>query len=158
VLAVATALVRAQPRTLIPFTNRFRWRWVGLGVMVMLGTSVIAVAGIAIAAVVVLGQGSAGGSLQQLGARAPGLAVGAGVGLLAAFALGGFAVARMSRGRTIAEPAVAAMAALAILGGAGSGLTGDSIIVAAVLALPCALAAAAGGWFGEISEREEPSP
>ena len=155
VLAVATRAVRAQPRTFIPLPKGFRWRWVGLGVLALLGTATLAGIGLAIAAAALLGASasSGGGSLRALGARAPGFAVAAAAVFLLAFALGGFAVARRSRGRTVAEPALAALVVLGILAATGTAISSDAPLIAAVLALPCAAMAALGGWFGEVRGR-----
>jgi len=157
VLNVATAMVRAQPRTLMPFRERFRWRWVFLGALVMLGIGAFAVVGIGIAGAVLLGA-AATGSLTDIGSRAPGFAAAAGGVFLLAFALGGFAVAKMSKGRTVAEPAVASLMVLALIGATSMALSPDALVAAAILALPGALAAAAGGWFGEVSSKDGGAP
>jgi hypothetical protein len=157
VLQVATALVQAQPKTLLPFTRRFRWRWVALGVPVILGAATLAVVGIAVAATAVLDSNETAGSLAALGSRAPGLAVGAGAAFLLAFAVGGLVVGRMAKERSIAEPALASLVVLCLLAAAASPLSGDAPLIAAVLALPAALAAGLGGWFGVVSEKKGPS-
>lgn len=88
------------------------------------------------------------GSLGSIGARVPGLAVAGAAVFLGAFALGGWIVAQMSRGKTIAEPALSAILVLGLLAGAGSALSPDALMLAAALTLPCVFMAAAGGWFG----------
>jgi hypothetical protein len=148
VLNVSTAMVRAQPKTLIPFTDRFRWRWVVLGTLAILGTATIALVGVSVTAMLVLESELEAGSLGSIGARVPGLAVAGAAVFLGAFALGGWIVAQMSRGKTIAEPALSAMLVLGLLAGAGSALSPDALMLAAALTLPCVFMAAAGGWFG----------
>lgn len=154
VLQVSTALVEAQPKTILPFVRRFRWKWVALGVPVILGAATIALVGFAIVASLLLGAGATGGSLASLGSRAPGLAVAGGAVFLLAFALGGLVVGRMARERSIAEPALASLIVLGVLAAAGSALSGDAALVAAVLALPAAVAAGFGGSFGAVSEKK----
>jgi len=158
VLDVATSLVRAQPRTLLPFVQRFRWRWVGLSALVIMGTTTVAAIGVVAAAAVILGQGPAPDSLGAIAARAPGLAALTAVAVLAAFWLGGLVSARMSRGRTVAESALAALVVLGLLTAVGSSLSRDAPLGAALLALPCAFAAALGGWLGELGARKEGEP
>ena len=155
VLDVATSMVRAQPRTFIPFVQKFRWRWVALCALVMMGTATLAAAGVGAAAVGMLSEGMASGSLGALAAKAPGLAVLAGAAALAAFALGGLVSARMSRGRTVAEAALAALAVLGLLAVVGSSFSSDAPLGAALLALPCAFAAALGAWLGEVGAQKE---
>jgi hypothetical protein len=158
VLDVATSLVRAQPRTFIPFVQRFRWRWVGLSALVIMGTTTLAAVGVGIAAAGTLGRGGGGDSLGAAAARAPGLAALAVGAVLAAFCLGGIVSARMSRGRTVAESALAGLVVLALLTAAGSTLSHDAPLAAALLALPCAFVAALGGWLGEVGARKEGGP
>ena len=157
-LNVATAMVRAQPRTLMPFKERFRWRWVFLGSLVMLGITAIGLVGVGVAGALLLGASVSSGTLSEMGSRAPGFAIGAGVVFLLMFVLGGFAVARMSRGSTIAEPAVASLLVLTLLGVSATALSPDSLMLAAIVALPCALASAAGGWLGEVTSRDRGAP
>jgi hypothetical protein len=152
-------MVRAQPRTFIPFVQRFRWRWVWLSALVIMGTTTLATVGVGVAAAGSLGQGIEGGSsLGAAAAKAPGLAALAVAAVLAAFCTGGLVAARMSRGRTVAEPALAALLVLGLLTVVGSTLSHDAPIGAAILALPCAFAAALGGWLGEIGARKEGEP
>jgi len=158
VLDVATSMVRAQPRTFIPFVQKFRWRWVALSALVIMGTTTLAVTGVGLAAAGSLGQGIAADSLGATAAKAPGLAVLAVVALLAAFGLGGLVSARMSRGRTVAESALAALVVLGLLTVVGSSLSHDAPLGAALLALPCAFVAALGGWLGEVGARKEGEP
>ena len=158
VLDVATSLVRAQPRTFIPFVQKFRWRWVALSGLVIMGTTTLAAVGVGLAVAGGLGQIAAGDSLGAAAAKAPGLAVLVVVAVLAAFALGGLVAARMSRGRTVAEPALAALAVLGLLTVVGSSISRDAPLGAALLALPCAFAAALGGWLGEVGARKEGEP
>ena len=148
VLSVSTSMVRAQPKTLLPFTDRFRWRWVFLGTLAILGTTTLALGGVSVTAALVLGSKLKAGSLSAIGARVPGLAVAGAAVFLGAFALGGWIVARMARGKTIAEPALSAILALGLLAGAGSALSPDALMLAAALTLPCVFMAALGGWFG----------
>lgn len=155
VLDVATSMVRAQPRTLIPFVQRFRWRWVALSALVIMGTATLAAVGIGAAAAGVFDQGIAGESLGAVAAKAPGFAAFAVVAVLAAFALGGLVAAKMSRGRTVAESALAALVVLGLLTGAGSSVSRDAPLAGAILALPCAFVAALGGWLGELGARKE---
>jgi hypothetical protein len=153
VLQVSTTMVEAQPKTILPFVKRFRWKWVALGVPVILGAATIALVGFAAIAAVVLGASAGTGSLSSLGSRAPGLAIGGGVALLVAFALGGLVVGKMARERSIAEPALAALIVLGVLAAAGTSLSGDALLIAAVLALPCAAAAGFGGGFGAGAQK-----
>lgn len=155
VLDVATSLVRAQPRTFMPFVQRFRWRWVGLSVLVIMGTATLAAAGVGVAAAGMLSEGMATDSLGGIAAKAPGLTVIAVVAVLAAFFIGGLATSRMSRGRTVAEPALAALVVLGLLTGVGSSVSRDAPLAGAILALPCAFTAALGGWLGELGSRKE---
>ena len=99
-------------------------------------------------AVLVLGSELETGSLGSIGARVPGLVIAGTAVFLGAFALGGWLVARMSKGKTIAEPALAAIFVLGLLAGAGSALSPDALMLAAALTLPCVFMAAAGGWLG----------
>lgn len=155
VLDVATSLVRAQPRTLVPFVQRFRWRWVALAALVIMGTTTLAAVGIGAAAAGTFDQGIAGESLGAVAAKAPGFAALAVAAVLAAFALGGLVSAKMSRGRTVAESALAALVVLGLLTGAGSSVSRDAPLAGAILALPCAFVAALGGWLGELGARKE---
>ena len=148
VLNVSTAMVRAQPKTLLPFTDRFRWRWVVLGTLAILGTTTLALGGVFATAMLLLKSELKTGSIGTIGARMPGLAVAGAVVFLGAFALGGLIVARMSRGKTIAEPALAAILVLGLLAAAGSALSPDALMLAAAMTLPCVFMAALGGWFG----------
>jgi hypothetical protein len=148
VLQVSTTLVKAQPKTILPFVRRFRWKWVALGVPVILGATTIALLGFALVATVLLGATAGAGSLSSIGSRAPGLLVAGGIVVLAAFALGGLAVGRMAKERSIAEPALASLVVLGVLAVAGTTISGDAALIAAVLALPCAAAAGFGGGFG----------
>jgi hypothetical protein len=120
--------------------------WVigGAFVMMAIGT-VIGAAILALAAPRVLAEGN----VQAEDADAvAGLLVALGAGLLASFFIGGVLVGRLSRGRTIVEPGLAACVA-------SSGLllvTGalDHGFAAALCAAPVlALLAMAGGWLGE---------
>jgi hypothetical protein len=154
VLQVSTTLLKAQPKTLLPFVRKFRWKWVALGVPVILGAATIALLGFTLAAAVLLDAGATGGTLRSLGSRAPGMAVAGGVAFLLAFALGGLVVGRMARQRSIAEPALAALIVLGLLAAAGTPLSGDAALIAAVLALPAAIAAGLGGSFGAVSEKK----
>lgn len=154
VLQVSTTLVKAQPKTLLPFVRKFRWKWVALGVPVILGAATIALLGFAVAAAVLLDAGATSGSLSSLGSRAPGMAIVGGVVFLLAFALGGLVVGRMARERSIAEPALASLIVLGVLAVAGTPLSGDAALIAAVLALPAAIAAGFGGSFGAVSEKK----
>jgi hypothetical protein len=61
VLDVATSMVRAQPRTFIPFVQKFRWRWVALSALVIMGTTTLAAVGVGLAVASGLGQGIAAG-------------------------------------------------------------------------------------------------
>jgi hypothetical protein len=155
VLAVATALVRAQPRTLIPLPRGFRWRWVALGALVILGTATLVLAATFVAGTAVLGSGLEGGSLRGLGAGASGFVVAAGAALLVAFFLGGWLTSRLSRVRRVAEAAIAALAVLVFLAVAGAALSTDLVAVAAALALPCVAAAGLGGRLGAPSGGHE---
>lgn len=155
VLAVATALVRAQPRTLIPLPRGFRWRWVGLGALVILGTATLILAATFAVGTAVLGGAMQSGSLGSVGAGAPGFAAAAGAALLVAFVLGGFLTSRLSRVRRVAESAMAALAVLAFLALAGAALSTDLVAVAAALALPCVAAAGFGGWLGAPARGRE---
>ncbi len=148
VLSVSTSMVRAQPKTLLPFTNQFRWRWVVLGTLAILGTTTLALTGVAVTAVLVMESDMKTGSLGSIGARVPGLVIAGAAVFLGAFALGGWIVARMARGKTIAEPALAAILVLGLLAGAGSALSPDALMAAAAMTLPCVFMAAVGGWFG----------
>jgi hypothetical protein len=154
VLDVATALVRAQPRTILPFIQRFRWRWVALSALAIMGTTTLSAAGVGVAAAAMLGDAASAGSLGAIASRAPGLLVIAGAAALGAFAIGGLVSARMSRGRTVAEAAAAALVVVSLWTGVGATFSGDAPLVGAVLALPSAVAAAFGGWLGELGGRE----
>lgn len=154
VLDVATALVRAQPKTILPFIQGFRWRWVALSALAIMGTTTLAAAGVGLGAARVMGGGAAGGSLAGIASKAPGLMAVSGAAALAAFALGGFVSAKMSRGRTVAEAGAAALVVVALWTAVGVTFSGDAPLVGAILALPSAVAAAFGGWLGEIGGRE----
>jgi hypothetical protein len=158
VLDVATSMVRAQPKTLLPFVQTFRWRWVALSALAIMGTTALAAAGLGAGAAGLLDRGIADGSLGSIATRAPGMAAVAGAVALLAFALGGLASARMSRGRTIAEAGAGALIAVALWTAVGSSLSTDALLVGALLALPCAIAAAFGGWLGELGGRREVEP
>jgi len=154
VLSVSTSIVGSQGRPVEPGPTGFRWRWVGLSALAMLGTTAVALAGFVAVAVLALDLGEAMGSLGSMGQRFPALAAGFGLSFLAAFFVGGLAAARVSRGRTVAEPVVGALVVLTVLGLAGLGASEDAPILAGVLALPCAAAAGVGGWIGEMGQRE----
>jgi hypothetical protein len=148
VLAVATALVRAQPRTLLPLPRGFRWRWVGLGGLVILGCATLALPAAFALYAAALGSPLGGGAPAGFAVGTPGFVAAMGGALLLAFALGGFLTSRLSRVRRVAEPAVAALGVLAFLAVPGAALSFDLVAVAAALALPCAAAAAFGGRLG----------
>jgi hypothetical protein len=129
-----------------------------LSALVIMGTTTLAIAGVGAAAIGVFDQALAAQSLGAAAARAPGLAVVAVVAVLAAFGVGGLVSARMSRGRTVAESALAALVVLGLLTAVGSSLSHDAPVGAALLALPCAFTAALGGWMGELGARKEGEP
>ena len=147
VLAVATALVRAQPRTLIPLPRGFRWRWVGLASLVILGTSALSLGAAFSLGLSWRGAVSNGGSIRVFAA--------VGIALLVAFVGGGWLTSRLSRVRRVAEPALAALVVLVFLAGAGAAVSTDLALVAAALALPCAAAAAFGGWLGALGRNRK---
>jgi len=157
VLQVSTTLVKAQPKTILPFARKFRWKWVVLGVPVILGAATIAIVGFTVAAAVLLDPGAASGSLSSLGSRAPGLTVAGGAVFLAAFVLGGLVLGRMAGERSIAEAALASLIVLGVLAAAGTPLSNDAALIAAVLALPASIAAGIGGSFGAVSEKKGPA-
>jgi hypothetical protein len=157
VLQVSTTLVKAQPKTILPLVRKFRWKWVALGVPVILGAATIALLAFVAASALLLDSAATSGSLSSLGARAPGLVVFGGAMFLLAFALGGLVVGRMSGQRSIAEPALASLVVLGVLAAAGTPLSGDAALIAAVLALPAAIAAGFGGSFGAVSEKKGPA-
>ena len=155
VLNVSTAMVRAQPKTLMPLRNRFSWKWLLLGTLAMLGISALALVGGGALLASSIGAAVGSGSLTSTAAKAPGMAVLCAVLFLLSFLLGGWAVARMSKGRTVIEPVIASLLVLGILGGASASLSPDAIWIAAVAALPCALVSALGGWIGELGFRKK---
>ena len=157
VLQVSTTLVKAQPKTILPLVRKFRWKWVALGVPVILGAATIALLGFVVVAALLFDSATTGGSLSTLGSRAPGLAIAGGVVFLLAFALGGMVVGRMAGERSIAEPALASLLVLGLLAAAATPLSGDAALIAAVLALPAAIAAGFGGSFGAVSEKKGPA-
>jgi hypothetical protein len=142
----------------MPFVQRFRWRWVGLSALVIMGATTLAAAGVGAAAAGMLSEGAAADSIGGIAAKAPGLAALAVAAVLAAFLLGGIVSSRMSRGRTVAEPALAALVVLGILTAVGSSISGDAPLAGAILALPCAFVAALGGLLGELGSRKEGAP
>jgi hypothetical protein len=123
-----------------------------------MGTATLAAAGVGAAAAGMLSEGMAAGSLSVIASKAPGFAVVAVAAALAAFALGGLVSARMSRGRTVAESALAALVVLGLLTLVGSSFSSDAPLGAALLALPCAFVAALGAWLGEAGARKEGEP
>lgn len=105
------------------------WKWIGLGVLVMFGTNF------------------AGGLAVGLaGLSGPGAFAAVGI---AAFVAGGFLVGRFSAGKTILEPAVSAVIALAIgllVQGTFSLVT---LLIGGLLPFGCGLL---GGWLGEKAQ------
>ncbi|MDD5307949.1 MAG: zinc ribbon domain-containing protein [Deltaproteobacteria bacterium] len=148
-LLVSTAMVKAQKKPMTLPMRGLRWRWVALGALAMLGLSGILVGAVVAVGVLVfearLEAGVSGGPL--------GLPVAAAIAFLVAFGLGGVYVARLSRGRTIAEPFIAALIVMGLFAAIGAALSPDLVFVAAVLAVPCSVLAALGGWFGELFEK-----
>lgn len=121
-------------------------RWVLGGAFIMLAVStVIAGAVLVLAAPGVL----AGGTVEREDPDAvAGLLVALGAGLLASFFIGGLATGRLSKGRTIVEPGLAACVAVTALLALGGALErGFAAILCSAPVL--ALLAMAGGWLGE---------
>lgn len=120
--------------------------WVVGGAFVMLAVgTLVGGAILAIAAPGVLSQGSVDREDPEAVA---GLLVALGAGLLASFFIGGVAVGRLSKGRTILEPGLSACLAAGVLLLVTGAL--DNGLAAMLCAAPVlALLAMAGGWLGE---------
>ena len=121
-------------------------RWIVGGALVMLAVStVVGGAILALAAPGVLRGGSIEGEDPEAVAA---LLVALGAGLLASFFIGGVTIGRLSKGRTIVEPGLAACLAAVVLLALGGAL--DRGVAAILCAAPVlALLAMAGGWLGE---------
>lgn len=135
-------------------TLKIGWVIGGAFVMMAIGT-VIGATILALAAPRVLREGNVEGEDPEAVA---GLLVALGAGLLASFFIGGVVIGRLSKGRTIVEPGLAACLAssglLLVTGALESGFA------AALCSAPVlALLAMAGGWLGERWQTAaEPTP
>ena len=121
-------------------------RWVLGGALVMLATA--AAVGLVILTVAVPGLLARGDVDREDPDAVAGLLVGLAAGLLASFFVGGVAIGRLSKGRTIVEPGLAACLAAAVLLLVSGAL--EHGLAAMLCAAPVlALLAMAGGWLGE---------
>ena len=128
-------------------------RWVVGGAFVMLAVGmVVGGAILALAAPGVLRQGTVEREDPEAVA---GRLVALGAGLLASFFIGGVVIGRLSKGRTIVEPGLAACLAAGVLLLVTGAL--DKGMAAMLCAAPVlALLAMAGGWLGEKWQGDKP--
>ncbi|MCP4602522.1 MAG: hypothetical protein GY847_18730 [Proteobacteria bacterium] len=132
--------------------DKIRWQWVGLGFLVILGLMAILLGALItiswLAFDLILET-----QIRDLSAMTEefiGLAIAAVTLFLAAFGLGGLAIAWLTGRSTVVEPAIAAVLVFGLLGVVGSALTDDALIVAAIISLPSVALAGLGGRMGEF--------
>ncbi len=152
VLAVPTAAVKAQRRPVLPAMKGIRWRWVGMSVLVILGAMAILLGAVMLVAYFAF-DALMDTKFHDLGGMTSeflGLAIAVVTSFLVAFALGGLAVAWLAGRRIVMEPVIAAFVVLTLLGVVGSAVTGDALLIAAVMLLPSAALAGLGGRLGDL--------
>jgi hypothetical protein len=120
------------------------WRWVILGTIVTLG-----ICSITVVATIVLATPTAVRTFGDDDSGAlTGFLVTVGCGFLLGFFLGGVMIGRLSKGRTIVEPAVSAVIATAALAAVLGAMDQGGAGVLCAAPILCVLAVA-GAWLGE---------
>lgn len=146
VLSVSTAMVRQQPRPILPPIREISWRFVALAGALCLGCTFVtqgALAAISVGLGLELGP--------DLGTALKGLvgvaAVSGGLFLLSC-GLSGAAVSWLARRTLVTEPALGVVLVSGVLGGFLAVLSIDALVISAITAVPGAAVAALGGYLG----------
>ncbi len=150
VLGVATSVIRAQRKPIVPEDTSVRWRWVLIGVPMMIGLlSVLNAAGALVGVHSLFGKAMSGGNIAGHVLMIAGMNI-------VSFFIGGAVLGRIAKRTATRESVIASASAMILLGLVGSVLTKDLLITALIAVIPSTAAAWAGARIGVSRRDAEP--